>query len=87
MLAGRAHGVLQEGGRAYLFDQRLGFLVTGEFDQIVDERGDLAQLAAQGGRGAVALGVGQPVGAGQEFGVGAERGQRGAQLVGGVGDQ
>ena len=87
VLAGRADRVLQEGGRAYLFHQGLGFLVAGQFDQVVDEGGDLAQLTAQGGRGAVALRVGQPVGAGEEFGVGAERGQRGAQFVGGVRDQ
>ena len=65
-------------------------LVAGQLGEVADQRGQLVdlephvvqQLGARLGRQPAAL-----VGLGQQVEVGAQRGQRGAQLVAGVGDQ
>ena len=66
---------------------RVGLLVAGELDEVADERGQLLELRDHVGAQPLAVaGVRRPA-AGQHLEVRAQRGERRAQLVRGVGDE
>ena len=61
--------------------------LAGEVDQVADEVGQLLELVDDVGEQRAAVLVGEQVGVDEDLDVGAEAGERRAELVGGVGDE
>ena len=83
------HGVVEHLVQLDGADHRGRGLVAGQLDEVADEGGQLLELRADVGRAArcARRRAASAAGLGEQVDVGAQRGERGAQLVAGVGDQ
>ena len=90
-VAGAALGPLDERAHdlvdAHVVDDVARLRAARELDDVADERGQLVELRDDVGAQALALGLGQPVGVLEHLDVGAQAGDRRAQLVAGVGHE
>jgi hypothetical protein len=60
---------------------------TGQLDQVGHQAGELVELGHHVGEERLTVPLREPLGAGQNLDVGPQRGERGPELVGGVGHQ